>query len=125
MGEFREHGLMLYLGPQLYSAFIRLQADKDLGRSYAGLLAFVEGLHELGYLSDKDYAVAVKRYNQPMNPEQPETPEVVESKPVIQIEYNALPEEKLRQVLSRSRVISDPVRTTMCLAELKRRGLKE
>ena len=42
---FREHGVMLYLDKALYKAFIRLQADKGLGRSYAGLLPFVEGLY--------------------------------------------------------------------------------
>ena len=38
--SFREHGVMLYLDKTLYKAFIRLQADKGLGRSYAGLLPF-------------------------------------------------------------------------------------
>lgn len=35
MGDFREHGVMLYLDKVLYKAFIRLQADKGLGRSFA------------------------------------------------------------------------------------------
>jgi hypothetical protein len=61
--SFKEHGLPLYLSPPLYLGLIKLQADKGLGKSYAGLLAFVEGLHKLGYLSDSDYEVHVKRYS--------------------------------------------------------------
>lgn len=60
---FKEHGVLLYLPPELYSAFIRLQADKGLGRSYAGLLALTEGLHCLGYLSEDEHAIYVKRYS--------------------------------------------------------------
>ena len=61
---FREHGVMLYLDKTLYKAFIRLQADKGLGRSYAGLLPFVEGLYRLGYLSKEEYEVHFKKYSQ-------------------------------------------------------------
>lgn len=79
MGDFREHGVMMYLDKTLYKAFIRLQADKGLGRSYAGLLPFTEGLHKLGYLSQEDYEVHAKKYSQGLleepNPEasKPET----------------------------------------------------
>ncbi len=55
MRGFKEHGLMLFLGKPLYNAFIKLQADKGLGRSYAGLLSFTSGLYYLGYLSKIDY----------------------------------------------------------------------
>ena len=64
MGDFREHGVLLYLDKTLYKAFIRLQADRGLGRSYAGLLPFTEGLFRLGYLSSEDYEVHIRKYNQ-------------------------------------------------------------
>jgi hypothetical protein len=66
---FREHGVMLYLDKTLYKAFIRLQADKGLGRSYAGLLAFVEGLFHLGFLSKEDYQKYVAKYSQELTEE--------------------------------------------------------
>jgi len=67
MGNFREHGVLLYLDKTLYKAFIKLQADKGLGRSYAGLLPFVEGLYQLGYLSKKEYEKRVKKYSKSLD----------------------------------------------------------
>jgi len=66
---FREHGIMLYLDKTLYKAFIKLQADKGLGRSYAGLLPFVEGLYHLGYLSKEEYETHFQKYNTPLTEE--------------------------------------------------------
>lgn len=69
---FRGHGLPLYLDKHLYLGLIKLQSDKSLGKSYAGLLVFVEGLHHMGYLSQKQYELHKKRYSVPLNrdPEQ-------------------------------------------------------
>lgn len=58
---------MLYLDKQEYLGFIKLQADRKLGRSYAGKLAFVEGLFHLGYLSKQNYENYVKKYSQGLN----------------------------------------------------------
>ena len=69
MGNFREHGVLLYLDKTLYKAFIKLQADKGLGRSYAGLLPFVEGLYQLGYLSKEEYKIHFQKYNTPLTEE--------------------------------------------------------
>ncbi len=63
MVGFREHGVMLFLSKDLYLGFIKLQADKKLGRSYAGLLPFTEGLFKLGYISQEVYEVHKRRYN--------------------------------------------------------------
>jgi hypothetical protein len=54
---------MLFLDKTLYRAFIKLQADRELGRSYAGLLPFVEGLYTMGYLSKEEYMAHQERYN--------------------------------------------------------------
>jgi len=69
MMGFREHGVMLYLDSILYLSFIKLQADKSLGRSYAGLLAFVEGLHQMGYLNEEQYLAHKNRYSLPLDEE--------------------------------------------------------
>jgi hypothetical protein len=54
---------MLFLDKELYVAFIRLQADKTIGRSYAGLLPFVEGLYHMGYINRDVYQTHVQRYS--------------------------------------------------------------
>jgi hypothetical protein len=71
MGDFREHGVMLYLDRTLYRAFIKLQADKDLGRSYAGLLPFVEGLYAMGYIDEQVYVQHKERYSAPLIVDKP------------------------------------------------------
>jgi len=73
MAKFREHGVMLFLSQELYLGFIKLQADKSLGRSFAGLLPFTEGLHRLGYISQEVYEAHKKRYSQPLVAEKPLT----------------------------------------------------
>lgn len=59
--------------------FIKLQADKGLGRSFAGLLAFSTGLFEMGYISKAEYLRSKARYSTPLDKEPlqltlPETP---------------------------------------------------
>ena len=66
MGSFKEHGVLIYLSKELYTGFIRLQADKELGRSYAGLLPFTEGLFRLGYISEIVYKEHVRKYTTPL-----------------------------------------------------------
>lgn len=74
---FREWKVMLCLNKELYRAFIKVQADKDLGRSYAGLLPFVEGLYHMGYIAQDVYEKNVKHYSEPLikKEEVPESPE--------------------------------------------------
>ena len=66
MTKFREHGLIMYLSPELYLGFIKLQADRGLGRSFAGLLCFVEGLFKMGYISENVYEAHRRRYSEPL-----------------------------------------------------------
>jgi len=56
----------LYISRELYFALIKLQADKGLGRSFAGLLALTEGLYRLGYLPREAYEEFVIKYMQPL-----------------------------------------------------------
>jgi hypothetical protein len=73
-GTFHEHGLLLYLDKELYKAFIKLQADRGLGRSYAGFLALVTGFYQLGYISQEVYELHIKRYSEPLEPPKPPKP---------------------------------------------------
>lgn len=61
--SFNDHQYRLCLDRKLYSAVIRLQAAKGLGKSYSALLPFVEGLHLMGYLDDADYEVYRNKYS--------------------------------------------------------------
>ena len=63
-GRFKEHGVVLYLSKDLYWGWQKLQVDKHLGRSYAGLLLFTEGLYQLGYISKEVYEQNMKKYSQ-------------------------------------------------------------
>jgi len=75
---------MLCLDKDLYRAFIKLQADKDLGRSYAGLLPYVEGLFQMGYLTREVYEIHAKRYSQPLGAKAPVTLEQKKQKDNLQ-----------------------------------------
>jgi hypothetical protein len=88
---FQEHKVMLCLDPELYSGFIKLQADKGLGRAYAGLLPYVEGLFRLGYISEKTYLDHFKKYSEPL------VPEVTVLSPKEKLQRNVL-DEKDRQL---------------------------
>ena len=87
LGSFKEHGVLIYLSKELYTGFIKLQADKDLGRSYAGLLPFVEGLHKLGYISPDVYQKHIEKYSVPLGKESlsetPVTPEERKQKQLL------------------------------------------
>jgi hypothetical protein len=73
-GGFKEHGVMMYLSKDLYRGFIKLQGDKDLGRAYAALLPFTEGLYRLGYIPKEVYEAHVKKYSQSLYEAEKEKP---------------------------------------------------
>jgi hypothetical protein len=61
--SFKGHALVLYLSPELSLALAKTEAEYELGRSYAGLLAICEGFHTLGHLPDPVYIKLKKRYS--------------------------------------------------------------
>lgn len=104
--SFQEHRVMLCLSKELYSAFIRLQADKGLGRSYAGLLPFVEGMHHLGYLNEMDYQAHLKRYSEPLVQPKPLTKEQLEEQRKLrelEIQFQGVLKTGLNKLSERSR----------------------
>ncbi len=62
----KEHGLLLFLPPELQLAHAQLTVNRKLSRSRAGLLALTEGLHELGCLDKEAYEALKERYSQKM-----------------------------------------------------------
>lgn len=85
MGRFKEHGVLIYLATPLYRAFIKLQADMELGRSYAALLPFVEGLYSMGYISQEVYSRYRAKYSKPL-PVQKSLSQVHEQQRLKQLE---------------------------------------
>jgi hypothetical protein len=61
-------------------AFIHLQADKGLGRSYAGLLPFTEGMYHLGYISKEIYETHAKKYSEQLATKEPLTPKQLDER---------------------------------------------
>ena len=59
----KDHAMTLFLNPKMRMGTIKLQAELELGPSYAGLLIYNEGLHSLGKINDEDYLVNKKRYS--------------------------------------------------------------
>lgn len=59
--RFNVHSVMLT--SELEMAVVRLQAERELGKTYAVLYGLVEGLFKLGYLGREDYDLLIKRYS--------------------------------------------------------------
>jgi hypothetical protein len=59
----KEHGLLLFLPAELQLAHAKLQVDRKLGRSYAGLLALTEGFYKCGCLDKAEYDALKERYS--------------------------------------------------------------
>lgn len=72
-GEFQEHRVMICLDTDLYLAFMKLSGDKGLGRAFAGLLPWVEGMYQMGYINKEVYEFHVKRYSEPLSTKKPWT----------------------------------------------------
>jgi hypothetical protein len=64
----REHVFYLYLDSPLYNAVIKFQAEKELGRAYATLRIFVEGLKALNLISQDLYEYYKQKYSEPLKP---------------------------------------------------------
>lgn len=108
----------LYLNKKLEIAFTQLRADKRLGKSYAGLLCFVTGLHELGYLSEKQFVKYRKRYMVPLDkdPQQIMLEEVDEAQKRKQLNHD------FGQVIKQWSLHSDPTWRARWLAKAKQHG---
>ena len=49
----KEHGLLLYLPPELHLALIKFEAEHEIGRSYAGLLLLTKQLYQESSSAEK------------------------------------------------------------------------
>ncbi len=68
-------------------ALTKLQANMELGTSYAGLYALNEGLHALNCLADEDYQFFKKRYSKKLvDDEQQKRSEELNKQTVKEIE---------------------------------------
>lgn len=95
MSQIREHGLLLYLKPDILSAFQKYQAARDLGRSYAGLQLLLKGLYDEGFLAPEKYEQLRAPYSSTLVHPEPPSPEQKEK----QVQRNQL-EAQFQGVLS-------------------------
>jgi hypothetical protein len=68
MKEFQQHKFLLYLDSPLYLAVVKFQAENELGRSYAALRIFIEGLKALNLISEELYEFYRQKYSEPLKP---------------------------------------------------------
>lgn len=59
----------------MYLGSLKFQSENSLGKSYANLLIFLEGLKIKGLISDDDYEIYRDKYNQPLTKRIKKSPE--------------------------------------------------
>jgi hypothetical protein len=94
----KPHELTLFLDQPLYVALTQFQALNKLGKSYAGLLIFIEGLRKLGLIGEVVYQYYYQRYFKPL-----QTTPIEEDPRVVKKKEEELQETRrqLRQVIER------------------------
>ena len=128
---------MLYLAPELYHGFVKMQADRNLGRSYAALLAYVEGLHRLGYINQDVYEKYTEKYDVPLvvqEESKPLTRKQIEkekknaewSKQFSKIakEWNTLNEKSKHWYINKARELVDKVPEAKLILDLDNKDKK-
>jgi hypothetical protein len=60
----KEHGLLLFLAPELQLALAQLQVNQQLSRARAGLLALTEGFYKCGCIKKEAYEALKNRYSE-------------------------------------------------------------
>ncbi|MEM1767290.1 MAG: hypothetical protein QXD86_05030, partial [Candidatus Bathyarchaeia archaeon] len=61
MGSSKAIFFHLYLDSPLYFRVLEFQLKHKLGRTYAGLLIFIEGMRSLGLIDDETYSYYKQR----------------------------------------------------------------
>jgi hypothetical protein len=69
MKEFQQHKFLICLDSPLYLAVVKFQAEHELGRSYAALRIFIEGLKSLNLISQELYEYYRRKYSEPLKPD--------------------------------------------------------
>ena len=68
MKDFYQHKFLICLDAPLYLAVIKFQAEHELGRSYAALRIFIEGLKSLNLISQDLYEYYKRKYSASLKP---------------------------------------------------------
>lgn len=69
INKFQQHKFIICLDSPLYLAVVKFQAERQLGRSYAALSIFIEGLKALNLIDDQLYQYYKRKYNEPLKPD--------------------------------------------------------
>jgi len=62
----RDYIVRICLDSPLYLKLLEFQAKKKLGKTYAGLLVFVEGMRSLGLIDQEVYLFYKAKYDKPL-----------------------------------------------------------
>lgn len=81
----REHQLTLFLPPELHLALIKYQAQKELGRPYAGLLLITKQIYQEKLITKELYDIFVNRYSRKLVPENFKEQEIVMQKRELKV----------------------------------------
>jgi hypothetical protein len=76
----KDHGLLLFLSGEHLMGLAKLQVKLGLGRTYAGLYLFNEGLHSMDCITDEDYQRFKAKYSEKLVAEHPKPRTTVELK---------------------------------------------
>ena len=66
----QEHVMKICLPPELYFAVIKFQAQKELGKSYAGLLLLTKAVYQEQLINREVYEKYMYRYSRKLIPEE-------------------------------------------------------
>ena len=66
----QEHVMKICLPPELYFAVIKFQAQKELGKSYAGLLLITKAAYQEQLITREVYEIYLYRYSRKLIPEE-------------------------------------------------------
>jgi len=73
----KEHGLLLFLPPELSMGLIKYQAAHELGRTYAGLSLVNESLFRNNCIAEDVYEHFRERYSLPLVPKAKQEPKIL------------------------------------------------
>ena len=66
----QEHIMKICLAPELYMAMTKYQAQKEIGKTYAGLLLLTKALYQENLITKDVYEKFVYRYSRKLVPEE-------------------------------------------------------
>ncbi|MGA3112308.1 MAG: hypothetical protein ABSE15_09825 [Candidatus Bathyarchaeia archaeon] len=80
----QEHIMKICLAPELYMAMTKYQVQKEIGKTYAGLLLLTKALYQENLITKEVYEKFVYRYSRKLVPEEPPPKLTIEQQKIKQ-----------------------------------------